>query len=121
MKKTIAIASAALIVLAGCAPITPLSQPPDGYNGFRFRQATQIRDHAFNLYKFSAGAAFVQDRTDSGGPVYCGPAIINDDFHQAQVCLGLKDTNPLIIGPGSFKQVERTVPPGTIELYKQKL
>ncbi|GHB47589.1 hypothetical protein GCM10007094_41100 [Pseudovibrio japonicus] len=115
-------ASLFLLALGGCAAtIEPIPQPESGYSALRFRQAAQVRDHSINIYIFSAGSTFVNDRKEKDMPVYCGPATIND-AQTYTVCLGYKGDDTIIIGPrAGFKEVTRTLPSGTLEEVKVKM
>ncbi len=109
-----------LSFVSGCiSKLAAISQPQDGYDGVRFRQAIQIRDHALNNYTFSAGAVFIADRMGREELVYCGSALVNDGL--VAVCIGVEKEDAIIIGPGAgFKEVRRPVPLGSIERIKIK-
>lgn len=111
-----------LIAITGCAEIHAVRQPEEGYRAIKFRSAISVRDHALNLYHFAAGSTFIGDRQTDYGTVYCGQASINDDARLFATCIGLAGDNTIVIGPGAaFKQVERQVPPGTIEITQMKM
>ncbi len=116
------IAVAALLSLSACGEIHPVRQPQGGYDAIKFRSAISVRDHALNLYHFAAGSTFIGDRQTDYGTVYCGQASINEGAQLFALCIGLAGENTIVIGPGAaFKQVERDLPPGTIEVVKVRL
>lgn len=116
------VAASVVLAATGCAEIHAVRQPEGGYQTIKFRSAISVRDHALNLYHFAAGSTFIGDRQTDYGTVYCGQASINDDARLFATCIGLAGENTIVIGPGAaFKQVERQVPPGTIEIIQMKM
>ena len=115
-------AATASLILAGCSPVSVKPQARDGYNAIRFRSTIQVRDHAINIYTFTANSVFIEDRQSDFGPLYCGQATINDAITNFNICIGVRDESTIVIGPGAgFKEVDRDVGASTFTRFKLKI
>ena len=108
--------------LAACATAyeRPLPQPPDGYDAVRFRQLVEVPYRWVYSYRFEAGKTLLSDREIPEYPkVFCGMIEVVNSGQAISRCIAVEG-NTLVLSPG-YQEERRPLPPGAIEIIKQKL